>query len=34
MAFLELHAINTFYGRSHILFDVSLSVEKGEVVRT
>ena len=32
MAFLELNAINTYYGRSHILFDVSLSIEKGEVV--
>lgn len=32
MAFLELKSINTFYGRSHILFDVSLSVGKGEVV--
>jgi len=32
MPLLELAAINTFYGRSHILFDVSLSVEKGEVV--
>ena len=32
MAFLDLNAINTFYGRSHILFDVSLSIEKGEVV--
>ena len=32
MAFLELDSINTYYGRSHILFDVSLSVEKGEVV--
>ena len=32
MAFLELKGINTFYGRSHILFDVSLAVEKGEVV--
>jgi branched-chain amino acid transport system ATP-binding protein len=32
MPFLELKSINTFYGRSHILFDVSLSVEKGEVV--
>jgi branched-chain amino acid transport system ATP-binding protein len=31
MSFLELDAINTFYGRSHILFDVSLAVEKGEV---
>ena len=32
MAFLEIKGINTFYGRSHILFDVSLAVEKGEVV--
>jgi branched-chain amino acid transport system ATP-binding protein len=32
MVFLELRDVNTFYGRSHILFDVSLSVEKGEVV--
>jgi branched-chain amino acid transport system ATP-binding protein len=32
MPFLELKSINTFYGRSHILFDVSLSVEMGEVV--
>ena len=32
MALLELASINTFYGRSHILFDVSLSVGKGEVV--
>ncbi len=32
MAFLELNAVNTFYGRSHILFDLSMSVEKGEVV--
>ncbi|MBI5419519.1 MAG: ABC transporter ATP-binding protein [Deltaproteobacteria bacterium] len=32
MPLLDLNSINTFYGRSHILFDVSLSVEKGEVV--
>ncbi len=32
MAFLELDSVNTYYGRSHILFDMSLSVEKGEVV--
>ena len=32
MAFLELHSINTYYGRSHILFDVSLAIAKGEVV--
>lgn len=32
MSLLELKAVNTFYGRSHILFDVALSVEQGEVV--
>jgi branched-chain amino acid transport system ATP-binding protein len=32
MALLALESINTFYGRSHILFDVSLSVDKGQVV--
>ena len=32
MSFLDLKSINTFYGRSHILFDVSLAIEKGEVV--
>jgi len=31
MALLDLKSINTYYGRSHILFDVSLSIEKGEV---
>lgn len=29
---LEVEGIHTFYGLSHILFDVSLSVEAGEVV--
>ena len=29
---LEVHDINTYYGLSHILFDVSLQVDKGEVV--
>jgi len=29
---LEVDSINTFYGMSHILFDLSLSVEKGEIV--
>lgn len=29
---LEATGINTFYGRSHILFDVSLSVLEGETV--
>jgi branched-chain amino acid transport system ATP-binding protein len=29
---LELHEINTYYGPSHILFNVSLDVIKGEIV--
>ena len=29
---LEVEKINTFYGLSHILFDVSLNIDKGEVV--
>lgn len=29
---LEVTGINTFYGTSHILFDVSLAVDKGEIV--
>jgi branched-chain amino acid transport system ATP-binding protein len=29
---LEINKVNTFYGLSHILFDVSLNVEKGEMV--
>ena len=29
---LEVEKINTFYGLSHILFDVSLEVDQGEVV--
>ncbi len=29
---LEAKEINTYYGTSHILFDVSLSVDRGEVV--
>jgi branched-chain amino acid transport system ATP-binding protein len=29
---LEVRGINTFYGLSHILFDVSLAVAKGEAV--
>lgn len=29
---LEVKDINTFYGISHILFDVSLSIDEGEVV--
>jgi len=31
-ALLEVDGINSFYGDSHILFDVSLHVEKNEVV--
>ena len=30
---LELANINTFYGETQVLFDVSLSVETGEVVQ-
>ena len=29
---LEVEGINTYYGTSHILFDVSLSVDRGEIV--
>ena len=29
---LEVDSINTLYGMSHILFDLSLSVDKGEIV--
>lgn len=29
---LEVREINTFYETSHILFDVSLSVDKGEII--
>ena len=29
---LEVKEINTFYGTSHILFDVSMSVDRGEIV--
>ncbi|MFC1883168.1 ABC transporter ATP-binding protein [Thermodesulfobacteriota bacterium] len=29
---LEVSKINTFYGTSHILFEVSMSVDRGEVV--
>jgi branched-chain amino acid transport system ATP-binding protein len=29
---LEVEAIHTYYGSSHILFDVSLSVDRGEIV--
>jgi branched-chain amino acid transport system ATP-binding protein len=32
MSLLEARDLNSYYGDSHILFDVSLRVEKGEVV--
>ncbi len=32
MPLLELHGVETYYGESHILFDLSLEVEAGEVV--
>jgi branched-chain amino acid transport system ATP-binding protein len=32
MALLELSHVETYYGDSHVLFDVSLSVDAGEVV--
>jgi branched-chain amino acid transport system ATP-binding protein len=32
MKALEAHGLNTYYGKSHILTDVSLAVEQGEVV--
>jgi branched-chain amino acid transport system ATP-binding protein len=32
MSLLEVNGLNTYYGDSHILFDVSLRVERNEVV--
>src|SRR6185437_8825487 len=32
MSLLEVEGMNSYYGDSHILFDVSLRVEKNEVV--
>jgi branched-chain amino acid transport system ATP-binding protein len=29
---LDVRSINTFYGTSHILFDLSMSINKGEIV--
>ena len=29
---LTLNAVNTFFGKSHVLFDVSLEVRRGEIV--
>jgi branched-chain amino acid transport system ATP-binding protein len=31
-ALLELEAVNAFYGRAHVLFDVSLALRPGEIV--
>jgi len=31
-AFLAVEGLNTYYGKSHILHDVSLKVNKGELV--
>ena len=31
MALLELQHVETYYGESHVLFDLSLDVEAGEV---
>ena len=32
MSLLEVSGLNTYYGDSHILFDVALNVERNEVV--
>jgi branched-chain amino acid transport system ATP-binding protein len=32
MSLLEVNGLNTFYGDSHILFDISLRVDRNEVV--
>ena len=32
MSLLEVNGLNSYYGDSHILFDVSLRVERNEVV--
>jgi branched-chain amino acid transport system ATP-binding protein len=32
MSLLEVNGLNSYYGDSHILFDVGLKVEKNEVV--
>lgn len=29
---LELREVNTYYGKSHVLFDISIKMEKGEIV--
>ena len=32
MSLLEVNGLNSYYGDSHILFDVSMRVERNEVV--
>ena len=32
MSLLEVEKVNSYYGESHILFDVSLKIDEGEVV--
>jgi len=32
MSLLEIDTVNSYYGESHILFDVSLKIDEGEVV--
>jgi branched-chain amino acid transport system ATP-binding protein len=29
---LQLHEVNTYYGKSHVLFNVSLEINRGEIV--
>jgi branched-chain amino acid transport system ATP-binding protein len=29
---LQLHEVNTYYGKSHVLFDISLEIGQGEIV--
>ena len=33
MSLLEVEGLNSYYGDSHILFDVSLRVERNEIGR-
>ena len=32
MSLLDVNKLNTYYGDSHILFDVSLTIDRNEVV--
>jgi len=29
---LQIHKVNTYYGKSHVLFDISLEIGRGEIV--